>query len=470
LLQGTSCDPAQAGTTTDIFTNQQGCDSLVITTTIFQAKDTTLLQGTSCDPAQAGTTTDIFTNQQGCDSLVITTTIYQASDTTLLQSTSCDPGQAGTTTDLFTNQQGCDSLVITTTIYQASDTTTLQGTSCDPGQAGTSTDLLTNQEGCDSLVITTITLLPSTRDTLIELTCQLQDTSTTVINLTNQAGCDSIIVRIIEWTGSDSCILEIGMEVTQPRCIGDSGEIRLDVTAGTFPIEVSWSSLNGDGQTITLSNADPLTILSGLSPGIYTLFAIDANGQTWQDTVTILSGQQFSIDLGNDLQVPAGTIVDLNLQVNPQTTVLQSILWEPDLCTFCTDPSILVEEEITVRVTVESDIGCVGNDQINIRVNETTNRRVYIPNVFSPNDDGINDLFTIYGNDEVLGVQSLAIYDRWGNELYRRESLTVNDPSVGWDGTFRGNLMDAAVFVYVAEVVLRSGEIRLYKGEVTLMR
>ncbi len=77
---------------------------------------------------------------------------------------------------------------------------------------------------------------------------------------------------------------------------------------------------------------------------------------------------------------------------------------------------------------------------------------------------------SIYGNDQVVAVRQLAIYDRWGNALYSRSDLPINDPSVGWDGTFREELMDPGVFVYVVEVELVDGQVRLYKGDVTLSR
>jgi gliding motility-associated-like protein len=64
----------------------------------------------------------------------------------------------------------------------------------------------------------------------------------------------------------------------------------------------------------------------------------------------------------------------------------------------------------------------------------------------------------------------LAIYDRWGNALYYRTDLPVNDPSAGWDGTFRDKMMDPGVYVYVVEVELVDGSVRLYKGDVTLVK
>ncbi len=469
LLKQTTCDPAQAGTTSDLQTNQSGCDSLIITTTIYQASDTTLLEQTTCDPAQSGTTSDLQTNQSGCDSLIITTTIYQASDTTLLLQTTCDPAQAGTTTDLQTNQSGCDSLIITTTIYQASDTTLLLQTTCDPAQAGTTTDLLTSQSGCDSLVITMTTLLPSTRDTLVEITCQVQDTGLAVINLTNQSGCDSVIVRITEWSGTDSCDLQIGVTIFQPACAGDPGEIQLQGEAGIYPVDVTWGLLDGVKQTTNWDTATTPLTLGGLLTGTYTFLAMDANGQVWQDTITITSGEPFSVDLGPDLQVATGTTVNLNAIINPITSTLESIIWEPNLCAFCLDPTVTVDEEITIRVTVRTDGGCEDTNQVTIRVEEGSRPQVFIPSVFSPNNDGINDLFAPQG-DASIRVEEFGIYGRWGERIYRGGAFQLGDPNRGWDGSVREDPAHVDVYVYVVTLRWPDGTTRLYKGDVQIVR
>ncbi len=141
-------------------TGLTSCLSNVIVVEVIECgNDTTNLAATTCDPAQAGVTQVLLSNQFGCDSLVITTTTLLPADTTNLAATTCDPALAGVTQVLLSNQFGCDSLVITTTTLLPSDTTNLAATTCDPAQAGVSQVLLSNQFGCDSLVITTTTLI-----------------------------------------------------------------------------------------------------------------------------------------------------------------------------------------------------------------------------------------------------------------------------------------------------------------------
>ncbi len=95
---------------------------------------------------------------------------------------------------------------------------------------------------------------------------------------------------------------------------------------------------------------------------------------------------------------------------------------------------------------------------------------VYIPNVFSPNGDGLNDIFYLQSNNEITIVSSLRIYDRWGNEVFEEFDFLPDDPEHGWDGTHKGELMNPAVFIYVAEVQTLRGETVQLQGDITLVR
>ncbi len=95
---------------------------------------------------------------------------------------------------------------------------------------------------------------------------------------------------------------------------------------------------------------------------------------------------------------------------------------------------------------------------------------IYIPNVFSPNGDGFNDIFFIQANEEVTLVYTFRIYDRWGSLMFEDFDFKANDPQHGWDGTQRGEMMNPAVFTYVAEVLTSKGEVKSIYGDVTLLR
>jgi gliding motility-associated-like protein len=119
----------------------------------------------------------------------------------------------------------------------------------------------------------------------------------------------------------------------------------------------------------------------------------------------------------------------------------------------------------TLVVTDNND--CDATAQVQVLVNRR--RNVYAPNVFSPNEDGENDFFMIFGKG-VQEIQSLQIYDRWGSQLFIGEHLAANDEQVGWDGRYRGSAMTPAVFVWWAKVEFVDGAVEVFYGDVTLVR
>jgi gliding motility-associated-like protein len=202
-----TCDRTAAGSNTRRLQAANGCDSLVVTTTVLLPSDTTFLQATSCDPTQTGITRQLLKNRYGCDSLIITTTTRPRPDTTRVQATSCDPRQTGIRGILLQNWRGCDSAVITTTRLLRSDTTFLSAASCDIKQTGETRRVLKNRYGCDSLVITNTTLLRSDTTFLSAASCDIKQTGETRRLLKNRYGCDSLIITNTTLLPSDTTFL-----------------------------------------------------------------------------------------------------------------------------------------------------------------------------------------------------------------------------------------------------------------------
>jgi gliding motility-associated-like protein len=95
---------------------------------------------------------------------------------------------------------------------------------------------------------------------------------------------------------------------------------------------------------------------------------------------------------------------------------------------------------------------------------------IYIPNIFSPNLDGINDNWSINAGKSVVSLNTVQIFDRWGEQVYFWDAPVSVDQWTGWDGTHNGERMNPGVFVYYLEVVLASGEKVFKKGDLTLIR
>jgi gliding motility-associated-like protein len=92
-----------------------------------------------------------------------------------------------------------------------------------------------------------------------------------------------------------------------------------------------------------------------------------------------------------------------------------------------------------------------------------------MPNTFSPNSDGMNDVYYPRGRG-INTIRSMKIFNRWGQLVYSRENFQANDPTAGWDGRFRGAALPPDVFVYVIDLVCDNQTIITLKGDIMLVR
>lgn len=270
-------------------------------------------------------------------------------------------------------------------------------------------------------------------------------------------------------TDSDEVIVTLsgGMTVSQvaidpPRCYGEaSGQIAIDGIAG------------GQGPYQAMLGSVPFSVpgtLSGLKSGTYPLLVTDALGCQWDSTIIIDEPQVLAIDLGLDLKLDYGSSVVLIPQLISPGSGIVSYVWStPDsiLCVGCPSYATQPTRDLFISLEVEDLSGCLAHDDIVIRV--FLKRKLYIPNSFSPNLDGINDVFAVYGGETVDHVRSMAMFDRWGNSLFYAEEFPA-DGTTGWDGRYRDQPMDPGVYVYVVEIVFIDGSARLYKGDLQLMK
>ncbi len=114
--------------------------------------------------------------------------------------------------------------------------------------------------------------------------------------------------------------------------------------------------------------------------------------------------------------------------------------------------------------------GCTGSDEIIVDVDR--NRNVFIPNVFSPNQDGTNDEFQVFLGPGVRKINYIQVYDRWGGLHFNVKDIPASAaPLTGWNGiSANGKKMNVGVYVYLVEVEFVDDKILLYRGDVTLIR
>jgi gliding motility-associated-like protein len=128
-------------------------------------------------------------------------------------------------------------------------------------------------------------------------------------------------------------------------------------------------------------------------------------------------------------------------------------------CTVVT-PSVTTQYTLTL---VDSQNGCTDSAFVTVIV-DVICKDVFVANAFSPNGDGLNDILHVRSNCPITNL-SFKIFDRWGEEVF----VSTNE-DIGWDGTYKGKLMDTAVFMYTVDGFLSTGTQVKKKGNVTLLR
>lgn len=132
-----------------------------------------------------------------------------------------------------------------------------------------------------------------------------------------------------------------------------------------------------------------------------------------------------------------------------------------------TQPDYSVRKAGIYKVVVRNQCGV---DSARVKVAFEDCERVYIPSVFSPNNDRVNDYFFIQDGGNVATIKSLKIFDRWGGIVFQAVDILPNIESAGWDGSLRNTPLPPDVYVYVADIVFKSGETAVKEGSVTLLR
>ena len=278
------------------------------------------------------------------------------------------------------------------------------------------------------------------------------------LTVTDQEGC----VYESTLTITEPEMLEIATEIIDVTCSGDqNGIIQVsDIQGGTGPFQVSFGG----------NNFQSNTILDNLNGGNYEVIVQDANGCEQEETVYIYEPPFITVDAGPDQRIKLGEGTELQGQIFPLTNQIYEWLPADSLeCNSCLDSTVDPTQTTPYILSVTDTVsGCLIQDEVIISVDK--DRNIYIPNAFSPDGNGTNDIFQVYAGVGVRSILLLRVFDRWGELVYETENISPFDGKTGWDGTFRGQEMNPAVFVYYAEVLFVDNEKKEYAGDVTLLK
>jgi gliding motility-associated-like protein len=260
--------------------------------------------------------------------------------------------------------------------------------------------------------------------------------------------------------------INFNINIDSITCLTRTGTIRVtSITNGTPPYKYSFPA----GQPFTNFNGS--LSLNNLIPGTHILTIQDERGCQIRDTVVFDSVSGLTVDLPDLVEIELGESVQLIAITNKPTSQISQWNWSSGPKIFNNNSDILIDTPKisgTYRVRVTDLMGCTSEDLVNVIVKK--NIKIYIPNAFSPNGDGINDVFRIYSDDlKIEKVNYLRIFDRWGNMVHEEKDFTINGTQKGWNGTFKLLQMKPDVFVYSTEITLLDGSIIKKTGDVTLV-
>ena len=271
-------------------------------------------------------------------------------------------------------------------------------------------------------------------------------------------------------------------------CIGSDSILILE----SDPIQADWDQLspvchNGTDGLIELNNISggnpPFSFQLNGNPKTNTPYFPNLASGSWNidiiDNIGCKSIFQLYLDNPPDLIVNLGTdpppfesnqTFPLIPQINIPGTYSYSWIPQTGLsCYNCSEPIATLTEEITYIVLVTDEYNCISKDSITLKVKK--NEGIYVPQIFSPNGDGLNDVFNVFTDLGIINTIDLfRVYDRWGELLFERRAIRPNEEESGWDGTIRGKKALPGVYVWYLETRQNDGTLLQKSGEITLIR
>jgi gliding motility-associated-like protein len=247
--------------------------------------------------------------------------------------------------------------------------------------------------------------------------------------------------------------------------ICEQNNLQIGITPSNDPdITYSWTP----GSTLSDSTvANPIA-----SPTQTTTYTLLISNGTCTDTLyqtvnvnSILDPSLLNVYADDDTIIVGGST---QLHVEPSTAYVY--LWSPsnglssvNVSNPFASPSVTTTYVVSIQDSSSSDCGLTDSVKVVVLEFNCDDPYIFVPSAFSPNDDGYNDILFVRGN--FLESLFFTLYNRWGEEVF-----STTDQNIGWDGKYKGMLVDPAVFVFYLEAKCIDGQEYFEKGNITLMR
>jgi gliding motility-associated-like protein len=207
-------------------------------------------------------------------------------------------------------------------------------------------------------------------------------------------------------------------------------------------------------------------------PGTYQTNILNENGCDSMITVEL-----FEIPMGTGILLTDTIILDLGEitdlipeYLNPDYS---EIKWLNEANEFITKEKAIFDfqpfNSTKLYLTGEDEWGCPVLDSTTIIVRKT-NYTLYIPNIFTPNGDKLNDNFIFFTPPSIRTVTNISIYDRWGNKVFEDQNIHFPGNFQGWDGNINGTQALSGVYSYIIEAIFIDETEKIFSGDLTLIR
>ena len=282
------------------------------------------------------------------------------------------------------------------------------------------------------------------------------------LNVTNKEnGCESIdSITLVKEAPS---LEQITIEGNDPNCLGakDGSIAVVAIEGGIGPYQY----------IVNNQVAQSDSIFTDLASGSYDIQVIDSLGCTIVMSIDLFDGLDFMATAETDTMIIVGDTINLSSVYNIPDEEVAGIIWTAHnsdySCDDCFEPFVSPLKNTYYSLYATSRYGCQDSSQVLIKVNR--NPKIEVANVFAPGSE-TNGLFYIQQTRGIEMVLSMSIFDKWASRIFLSENTFPGDLSAAWDGTYKGNYVNPGVYVVVAELLLYSGEIVTYAGDITVLR
>ena len=282
------------------------------------------------------------------------------------------------------------------------------------------------------------------------------------LTITDANACS--IVQNFELGSPDN--LTVAINTQNIACFGDkNGRIELQPTGGVPPYQYSLDGTNYKGSNQFI----------GLAAGAYSVYIKDVNDCIWQeDRIFIEDAAPFKVAISSqidNLVLGDSTIVIATfenntgaIQFNWTASIPESFACIKEKC-----ERITVKPQTSTKFEVYAvdEAGCEAEADLFLRVSNP--KKVFVPTGFTPNNDGFNDILLTHGQSDIK-VRYFRIFDRWGEEVFAATDFFLNDPAIGWDGTFRGTPLNGGIYTWIMEVEYIDLQKDIFRGSTTVLR